>query len=256
MVLPPRPRKLTALWVALLAIAAGLAAAHLGLFSADLDDALGNAGQYLSRYLPPDFSLVHYYARLLGETMAMAVWGTAIAMVLAFLSTLFGARNFSPSPVAYSVTRGLLSIGRLLPSLILAVAFVAAFGPGPLAGVVAISVTTVGTLGKLLNDSLETVDPQVLDGVVAAGGFGFQRLRFGGWPCIRREAWGHALFAFDIALRDSTFIGAVGAGGIGMELSYSLRLFDYRRAAVIILMIVTLILVNEAVSSAIRKRLA
>lgn len=255
LITPSRPRNWLAAWIGglgALAIAAGW---HLGLNTGDLNDALGNVHAYVGRFFPPDYSSIRYYSRFLFESVAMAAWGTVLAFLLAAFSTLTGSRNFTPHPIFYRVTRLILSGCRVLPDYIMAIIFVSAFGPGPLAGVVTITIGCFGQLGKLWNDALERVDSGLLDGIDAAGGRGFQRLRFGGWPATARDTWGYTLFAFDRALREAAVIGVVGAGGIGMELSLSLRLFDYRRAAVVIGMIVAVILVNELVSSQIRKHL-
>lgn len=256
MVVPRKPFSFFPVWVIVVCVITWLAALHLKLNSGELKDALRDARQYLSRFFPPAYEAAQPYSKLLWESVAMAVWGTAIAFVLAILSTLTAARNFSPHPLAYSVTRAILSVARVLPDYIMAIIFVSAFGPGPLAGVITVTVGCLGQLGKLCNDALERVDSGVLEGIEASGGYGFQRLRFGGWPSVTREFWGFSLLAFDRALRESAVIGVVGAGGIGMELSLNLRLFDYQRAAIIIIMIIAIILVNETISTAIRKRLA
>ena len=149
-----------------------------------------------------------------------------------------------------------MTVFRGLPDYIWAMIFVVSFGPGPLAGLVTIGISRFGELAKLWCDELEQIDSGVIDGCDAAGAYGIQRLRFCGWPCIRREAFGNLLFCFDRALREAALIGVVGAGGVGMSLSFNLRLFRYQEAATIILMIVAMIFVAEAISTEIRKRLA
>ena len=232
-----------------------ICARQLGLSSGDLNDAFSNAGSYLRRFFPPDFTTLHYYSKFILETLAMAFWGTTVAFGLAALSTLMGARRFAIWPTGNIGMRGIMTFARVLPDLVLAIVFVSAFGPGPLAGLLTIIVGSFGALSKMWNEALERVDPRRIEGVVAAGGHGFQLLRFCGWPSISREVWGFTLFAFDRALREAAIIGIVGAGGIGMELSLSLRLFDYTRASVVILMIVGLILLGDMLSSGIRSRL-
>lgn len=242
------------IWTGLFGLAF-LACLQLNLFNSDNSNAFDNAREYLARYFPPDVRAVKYYLPYIWETISIAIWGTFLGFLISAVSTVWGARNFTPNLFAYRVTRVILAMCRTLPSVIIAVVFVAAFGPGPLAGVATLTIHTVGYLGRQWNDSLERVSVGLDESLAAAGASNFQRLRFGGWPASASEVWGYTLFAFDMSLRQAAILGSVGAGGIGMELSVSLRLFDFRRAAIIILLIMAIILVNESISVLIRKRL-
>lgn len=254
--LPKKPFRTQPIWAFLLVLAAWGAAWNLGLRLSDLNESLPAAKSFSERFLHPDFSTLRHYLNPLGETVAIAVWATAIALIFGTLSTLFGARNLAPNTFAYRVTRSILSISRVLPDFILAIVFVAAFGPGPLAGVVTVAIGSFGQLGKMWCESLERVDNGVFEGLAAAGATRFQQLRFGGWPMTGREVWNQSLYVLDRGIREAVLIGVVGAGGIGMELQTCLKLFDFPRAAVIILMIVALILIVDGASNQIRKRLA
>lgn len=255
MVIPSRPRSYTFPGLIAFGMVVAFCFWRLELSAADLNDATANASDFLKRFFPPDLRATHYYSGFLWESIAMAIWGTALSFVFAALSTLTGARNFAPNGALYAVTRSVMSASRVIPDLILAIIFVFAFGPGPIAGVLTITIGCFGQMSKLWNEALERVDPALIEAVNASGVRGFSLLKFCGWPSVSREVWGFLLYTFDRAIREAVVIGIVGAGGIGMELSLDMRLFEYPRAATVVLMIVTILLLSEFASTFVRERL-
>lgn len=256
MALLRKPRSMTIPVLLAVAGAVCVCGYRLGLNEGDFDNALANASELILRFFPPEYNAAPKYGPLLFESVAMALWGTAIAFALSFISTFGAARNFAPNAVVYHAFRYVLNLCRVVPELILAIVFVSAFGPGPLAGVLTVSVGCWGQLGKMWTEALERVPAATVECAAASGAHGFQLLRFCGWPSVSREVWGFVLYCFDRAIRESVIIGVVGAGGIGMELSLDLRMFDYSRAAIVIFMIAALLVTSEGLSSLVRKRLA
>jgi phosphonate transport system permease protein len=254
--LPPRPRNLIPVW-------ASLALAVLWLIARDLDISLqtlvygvGDMAEYFSRYGRPDFSNLGKFVNLMGVTLAMALWGTALAVAVAFFLAPLAARNFTPNRAVYRIAREALNFMRAMPDLLLALIFVNALGLGPLPGVFALGVHTAGFLGKFFSESMERIDQGVCEGVSATGANFAQRVMYAAWPSITREALGYTLYILDRNVRMASVLGLVGAGGIGLALHDTLRLFDYGQSAALIAVILVTILTIDYGSSWLRRRIA
>lgn len=221
-----------------------VASVDLGLSPVVLVRVLPETQEYLSRYLRPDFSDMRLYLQLMGETVAVALWGTGLAFGLAAVLAPLAARNFTPHPVAYIVSRELLNIFRSLPDLVIAFVFVSALKIGPLPGVFALELHTAGFLGKFVAEAL-----------VSSGGRYLQRLMFAGAPSINREVLGYTLYIFDRNVRMAAVLGIVGAGGIGVLLHHHLRVFSYSSAAAVICIIFATTLLTDYASTWLRKRM-
>jgi phosphonate transport system permease protein len=211
--------------------------------------------EYLSRYSRPNFSDLSRYIALLWQTLATALWGTALAFVVAVLLAPLAARNLSPNAVIYRISREILNFMRAMPDLLLALIFVAALGLGPLPGALALGVHTAGFLGKFFAESLERVDGGVYEAVLATGATRLQVVMYAGWPSIQREALGYVLYIFDRNVRMASVLGLVGAGGIGLALHDTLRMFNYDQSAALILVILVTILIIDYLSTWLRGKL-
>ena len=252
--LPPKPFNPLPVW-----LAAGLAMLWLIVFDLDISFeslvyGVADIGEYFSRYGSPDFSDLPRYLGLMGVTLATALWGTGFALVAAFFLAPLAARNFSPHPVVYRAAREALSFMRAMPDLLLALLFVAALGLGPLPGALALGVHTAGFLGKFFAESLERVDHGVCEGVAATGANFPQMVMYAGWPSILRESFGYVLYILDRNVRMASVLGLVGAGGIGLALHDTLRLFDYGQSAALIVVILATILMIDYASAWCRRR--
>lgn len=211
--------------------------------------------EYFSRYSTPNFSDISRYLELLAQTLATALWGSVFAFVVAVLLAPFAARNLAPNALAYRVARELLNFMRAMPDLLLALIFVAALGLGPLPGALALGVHTAGFLGKFFAESLERVDGGVYEAVAATGASRVQVVMYAGWPSIQREALGYVLYIFDRNVRMASVLGLVGAGGIGLALHDTLRLFNYNESAALIAVILATILMIDYLSTWLRGKL-
>jgi len=216
---------------------------------------VADIGEYFSRYGQPDFTNLSRYLALMGITLATALWGTVFAFLVAFSLGPLAARNFAPNPLVYRVARETLNFMRAMPDLMLALIFVAALGLGPLPGALALGVHTAGFLGKFFAESLERVDKNVCEGVQSTGANFLQMVMYAGWPSILREALGYTLYIMDRNVRMASVLGLVGAGGIGMALHTTLRLFEYGQSAALILVILATILIIDYASAWLRRRL-
>ena len=251
---PRKPVNLAPVWVSALAAVFVLAARHLEIDFEALAWGVADMAEYIGRFGAPDFSRLERYSLLMLETLAMALWGTALAFVGAFILAPFAARNLSPHPLAYRISREILNFLRAMPDLLFAVFFVAAIGLGPLPGVLAIGLHVTGFLGKIFAENLERVDRGVYDGVRASGANFLQTVMWAGWPSTLQETVGYTVYIIDRNVRMAAILGLVGAGGIGFELTAALRLFQYRRAAALIVLVVVTVLAIDYLSSWARRR--
>lgn len=253
--LPSKPRNLMPVWAAAVLAVLWLIVQDLEISFEALVWGVEDMGEYFSRYGEPDFSDLSRYLELMGITLATALWGTAFALIVAFFLAPLAARNFAPGAVSYRIAREVLNFMRAMPDLLLALIFVAALGLGPLPGALALGVHTAGFLGKFFAESLERIDPGVCEGVAATGANFPQRVMYAGWPSILREALGYTLYILDRNVRMASVLGLVGAGGIGLALHDTLRLFDYGQSAALILVILATILLIDYASAWLRRRL-
>jgi len=255
-VLPRKPLNLLPLWaIAALALLC-LMTWNLDISFVDLFDGVGDIFEYISRYRHPDFSDLPEYLQLMLDTLAMALWGTVLALVIAFILAPLAARNFSPYSAVYRIVRELLNLMRSMPDLVLALIFVAALGLGPFPGILALGVHTAGYLGKFFAESLEQINKGICEGVASTGANYSQRVMFAGWPSILPEVFGTTLYILDRNVRMACILGLVGAGGIGLKLYDSLKLFNYGQSAALILLILATLMIIDYASSWLRRKLA
>lgn len=189
------------------------------------------------------------------ETVEMTVLATAIALGLSFPMGILAAKNASPRPWVFWAARNLLSIIRSLPELVWALVFVSAVGLGPLAGVMALALVTVGFMGKFFAESIEVVGDKAVEGVQAHGASGLQIIWYAMLPQAMPDFIGTLLYILDHNLRAAAILGLVGAGGIGYEMVMSMRLFNYNRIILIIGAIYLLVTLLDRLSAFFRAKL-
>lgn len=192
---------------------------------------------------------------LLGETLLIAYVGTALGAVGGILLAFLAASNLSPHPVVRAVTRRYLEFCRTFPNLVFALIFVIAFGLGPLPGVLAIAIHTMGALGKLFFEVIENIDMKPVEGVVASGAAWPTVVRFGAVPQVLSNFVSYTLLRFEINVREASVMGFVGAGGIGQDLIESIRKFYYSDVSAVLLLIIVTVAVIDFVTERIRHRL-
>jgi len=257
----------------ILVILAFTAAKHLKINLSSLGSAWRNLKIISSEAFPPDWRVITERAgwtspQCTFETdwlCSPAVHGLLQTLEIAFLATLFGAiialplatlaaTNLAPPALAHSV-RQLLAALRVLPSLVWALIFVILVGIGPLAGVLAMTMYTVGYLGKLQYEALEGISKEPIEAARAMGLPRWQLARFFAIPEAANALLSQTLFMFEYNVRHGSVIGLVGAGGIGWYLTFYLSPFSLydRVLALIIVMFVAVIVIDQC-SLAIRRR--
>jgi len=214
---------------------------------------LPRAERFVTSFFPPDFiSRADDIYIGIYESLWMTVVSTVIGIGLSIPVGLGAARNLSPRPV-YLVSRGILAISRTFPEIIIALFAVKLFGFGPFAGIIALSLGTIGFYGKLLAEDIEDMDQVQAEAVKSTGASWFQWLNYSVQPQVMPRMIGLAMYRFDINFRESAVVGIVGGGGIGATLLTSFDRYEYDSAAAILLVIIGIVMAVEYSSGFIRK---
>ncbi|HSM02189.1 MAG TPA: phosphonate ABC transporter, permease protein PhnE [Acidimicrobiia bacterium] len=188
------------------------------------------------------------------ESFFIAWIGTIIGATLSFPLAFLAAKNIS-SPVVTNPVRQLLNAIRAVPELLVAVALIPVTGVGPWTGTLALGIHSIGTLGKLSSEVIEGIDPGPVEAVAAVGGGPIARMRFAVVPQVMPNILAYWLYRFEINIRASAVLGAIGAGGIGRELISQLRFRNYGRASTVLFLTIFAVLVVDAISARARRRI-
>jgi phosphonate transport system permease protein len=186
------------------------------------------------------------------DTILIAFLSTLISTVLAFILCFPASKNLNQNSVIYFLVRRILDVARGVPELVYAMIFVFAFNLGPLPGVFAIAVHSMGSLGKLFSEVNENIDWESVEGIRSTGANWFQIIRYAVVPQVLPNFISYAILRFEINIRASTIIGMVGAGGIGVELMFAIRQFQYQDISAIVLMIIVVVMSLDMVCERIR----
>jgi phosphonate transport system permease protein len=214
---------------------------------------LARLGTVVARAVPPDFSRGELLVSGIVESIEIATLSTLFGVIVGIPVAVLAARNVVPLPV-YAGGRGTITLGRTFHELIVGILFVKAVGFGPLAGVLTLTVNSVGFFSKLLAEQIETIDRGQIEAVRATGASRVQVLIYGVLPQVLPRIIGLTVYQWDIHLRQSTIIGIVGAGGIGATLYNAFARYDYDFALAILIVIVAIVLAGEVVSAVARGR--
>ena len=201
------------------------------------------------------FYRIDIYARLLWQTVQMAILATILGYCAAFALSFPAARTLTASRGVVFAARRLLEVLRTIPQVVLAFIFVWPFGIGPLAGILAIAIHTTGALGKLFSELNENADLRPVEGIRSVGGSWLAQMRYGVVPQMLPGFISYGLLRFEINVRSSTIIGFVGAGGIGQELKRVIGFNIYEEVSAICLLILLIVVAIDLLSARVRHRL-
>jgi phosphonate transport system permease protein len=228
---------------------------YVGLFDTRrLAEGVPSVVSLVAEMLPPDFSEARRWGRSLLDTLAMSVAGTALAVACSLPLGLLAARNTSSHPLVYYAARGLLNGLRTIPELILGILFVAAVGFGALPGVLALGLHSIGMVGKFFAEAVEHADEAPIQAVRAAGASPLQVIFHGILPQVLPRLADTTVYRWEYNFRASTVMGAVGAGGIGLELMSALRILHYQSVSAILLVILLMVTLVDGLGSYFRRR--
>ena len=221
-----------------------------------LYDAPEQIGDMLRRMWPVAWQ--HYpegvHAPLM-DSLHIATLGTVLAVLMAVPVAFLAARNVTPNAWLNYAAKLVLVAARSVNTLIWALFFVAVLGPGALAGTLAIAFHSIGFTGKLLGEALEESNRGTIEALEASGAPWLSIALKGYWPQVRPAFWAIVLFRWDINVRESAVLGLVGAGGVGMALDTALNLFQWDRAAMILVAILAVVVAAEVATTQLRKRI-
>ena len=193
------------------------------------------------------------YLKLLFETFNMALLATIVGSALALFLSFLAAKNTSPNSLLFFTIRRMLEFFRGVPEIIFAILFVWVLGIGPLAGIIAMTLHTTGSLGKLFSEVHENSNDKPIEALKASGGNWLSEMKFGLLPQVLPNLVSYALLRFEINIRASTILGFVGAGGIGQELYLVINFNYYEEVSAIILLIILTVISIDLLSSYLRK---
>ncbi len=191
---------------------------------------------------------------LMMETVSMAFLGTIAGAILSIPFAFFASRNITGDWGSYAGSVVVTTI-RSFPVLILGLMFIKVAGPGPFAGVLTISVSSIGMITKLYIESIEDIDKGILDALDATGATTVQKIRYGIIPQLTANFISVAIYRFEINVRNATILGLVGAGGIGFTLIAAMGAYRWNDAASCLWGIVVVVLLVEFFSTRLRRKL-
>ena len=259
--------------IALLLIGIILSSKIIDINSSNLLNGIPRLGDYVSQILPSleasnlflsskDQGSIAYwyfnlpkYLKLLFETFNMALLATIIGSTLALFLSFLAAKNTSPNSLVFFTIRRILEFFRGVPEIIFAILFVWVLGIGPLAGIIAMTLHTTGSLGKLFSEVHENSNNKPIDALKASGGNWLSEMKFGLLPQVLPNLISYVLLRFEINIRASTILGFVGAGGIGQELYLVINFNYYEEVSAIILLIILTVVSIDLFSGYLRKNI-
>ena len=205
------------------------------------------------RAMPPRWGYMDKLWEPLWDTLNIATLGTVQALMMAVPVAFLAARNTTPSAMFIRPIALLIIVSsRSINSLIWALLLVKIIGPGIFAGLIAIAIRSIGFCAKLLYEAIEEIDESQVEAIVATGAGRWQVMAYGILPQIMPAFAGISVFRWDINLRESTVLGLVGAGGIGLQLQGSLNTLAWPQVSLILILILLAVVVSEWVSAKVR----
>lgn len=187
------------------------------------------------------------------ETIQMAFIGTIVGVAISLPLSILAARNLY-SKFVYAPVRAFLAMVRTFPSILWAILFVIMVGLGPFAGILAIIMYTIGFMSKLQYEAIEAIDSDPMEAIGAIGVSKLQLIRYVVVPESAPHLLSQLLYMFDYNVRQTSILGLVGAGGIGFYIINYIKFFEYGKAAVFMLVVLTTVLIIDWISVKIRDR--
>ena len=208
----------------------------------------------LRTMIPPDWSYFSHVLDPMLITIQTAIVATVIGIVGALPLSVLAARNTTPHPVIYNVVRLVVNTIRSIPSLVLALIFITFIGLGPVPGAFGLGLHTISVLTKLYAEAIESVKPQPLEALSAAGANGLKSFRWGVFPQVFPLLASSSIYYWESNTRDSTVVAFVGGGGIGFILNQNLSLLEYAHVSVILVTLVLTVALLDRVSDFARSK--
>jgi phosphonate transport system permease protein len=251
----PRQTVIRTLWMIVIVFIVVWSLSNLDITWIYLLDAHIQAGDLLTRMFPPDWGTTGRILEPMLETIHIATLGTIVTFFIAIPLAFLSARNTTPNWITWFIGRFILVSSRSINTIVWALIFVAIFGPGAMAGIWAIAFRSLGFMGKLIAEAIEEVDEGTVEAIEATGASRLKVLLVGVLPQVLPVIFGTTMYRWDINIRESTVLGFVGAGGIGIELYSSINLFRWPEVSVMVFAILLVVILSEFISAATRSRI-
>jgi phosphonate transport system permease protein len=193
--------------------------------------------------------------RPLWDTLTIATLGTALSFVISVPVAFLADRNTTPNLLVRYIALFIIVGTRSVNSLIWALILVVVLGPGVLSGTLAIALRSIGFMGKLIYEGIEEINEEPVEAIRSTGASGAQVLSYAIWPQVITNILGVTVYRWDINLRESTVVGLVGAGGIGLQLDASINTLRWNQVSMILLVIFVSVFISEWISAKARQAL-
>lgn len=226
-----------------------------GLSVSGFIDGVPHMIDFIGRMFPPDISNLGRFLLKAVETLQMAIIGSTLGALIAFPLSFLAARNVMPNKFIYNSVRTIFDICRGVNEIAWGLIFVAMVGLGPFPGVLALTVHVIGALGRYFSEAIETIDPKKVKAIISTGARGIQVITRGIFPQVKPLFLNYFLYYLENNFRAATVLGLVGAGGIGMELLTSMRLFRNQEVLTIIIIMVAMVMAIDRFSAYLRKKI-
>lgn len=212
---------------------------------------IGNGATFLKELFPPRISQPKALIQGMVESLQIALLASLFGILIALPIGLLGARNLMPSWISWPSRLVVVSCRSLHP-VIVAIIFVKAVGFGALAGILALTIASIGFIGKLFTEAIEEISLKQVEAVRASGASFMNVIVFAVLPQVFARFIGFSTYQFDSNLRNSTMVGIVGAGGIGGTLFSAFQRYDYAFVSAILITLIVTIMIGEVVGRVVR----
>lgn len=219
-------------------------------------DASAQIKDFISRMFPPD---VRYFGKVmpaLWDTITISVFGTGIAVIISFFLAFLAAKNTTPNAAVRMIVLIFIVASRSVNSMIWALIIVQIVGPGLLASIIAIAVRSLGMVSKLLYEAIEEINREPIEAITATGATRMQVFVYGFLPQVMPTFVGTAVYRWENNIRESTVIGIVGGGGIGLLLNSAINKLAWNQVLTILIVIFCTVVFAEWISAKVRKSIS
>lgn len=248
-------RRVLTIWAAL-ALLLGvfiISASTLGIDPERIARGWAQLDRFFARAFPPDVDTFWRLGPAVLDTIQIGIIGTFLGILMSLVLGALAAKNMAPSLAFSFVLKTLFGLTRAIPALVWALLFIVAVGLGPLPGILALAVNSIGMLGKIFAETFEEVDDGVIEALRSTGAGPLQIFTQGFVPETLPKLISWSIFRLDINIRYASILGIVGAGGIGWELSRAARMGDFQSAITVTLVIFIVVWAIEQISTGLRK---
>ncbi|GIN09109.1 phosphonate ABC transporter permease [Shouchella clausii] len=214
-----------------------------------------NVFELVFKMFPPDMTFFVNATQAMLDTIRMALIGTTIGGIISIPILFLCAHNIVNTPWIYQPARIVLNMLRTVPDLLLAAIFAAILGFNTLAGVVALSIFSIGIIAKLSFEAVENIDQGPLESMTSVGANKIQWIVFGVVPQVLPQFTSYVLYTFEINVRAAAILGLVGAGGIGLLYKQAIGFYNFDQVLALILYTFLVVLLIDFISLKIRERL-